>query len=135
MGPWGLVTLALGAIPTRTPEQALELPEEPVLLLAELELEFPLDLPPALEVELAAAFRPSFRLPGCSSAMPVSMGAKARVIVISQRRPFIRSLRANGLRTAAGTQSDTNRAQAPTTTRLQRAYQRGYTSPLPAPWG
>ena len=113
-------------------ELELELLEELLLLFAELEADLPLDLPPAFELELAAALMPSLRLPGSPTAMLASMGAKPRAIVISQRLRFIRSLRANGLRTTAGTQSDTDRAQAPTTTRIAHANWRDYTSPLPA---
>jgi hypothetical protein len=120
MGPWGLVTLALGATPTLTAELELELELLPVevlvlpvlddellllleeLLLEELELDLPPDLPPAfeLELELAAALRPNLRLPTepCI-AMPASMGARPRAIVISQRVRLIRSLRASGSRT------------------------------------
>src|SRR5438105_12942478 len=106
MGPWGLVTLALGATPTLTaaPELELELlPVEELLLpVLEEELLLPdeleLDLPPVFELELRAAPRPSFRPPtGRCIAMPASMGASPRTIVISQRVRFIRSLRANGL--------------------------------------
>ena len=111
-------------------ELELELLEE-LLLLLELALEFPVDLAPALELELAAAWRPSLKLPGRSSAMPASMGARPRAITISQRPRFIRSLRANGLRTAASTQSDAGRAQGPTTTRISHANRRSYTYPLP----
>jgi hypothetical protein len=143
MGPWGLVTLALGATPTLTAELELELEllpvevlvlpvleEELLLLLEELELDLPPDLPPAfeleLELELAAALRPNLRLPTepCI-AMPASMGASPRAIAISQRVRLIRSLRAIGLHNTASTQSDADRAQKPTTTRALFAMARG----------
>ena len=79
MGPWGLVTLALGATPVATLELELEL-----LLELEEEPESPfdallLDFPPALELETAAACSPSLRLPaGRPMAMPASMGAMPR---------------------------------------------------------
>jgi hypothetical protein len=74
MGPWGLVTFALGATPTLTAELELELelpvedellvlPDDELLLLEEVELDLPSDLPPAFELELAAALRPNLRLP------------------------------------------------------------------------
>jgi hypothetical protein len=64
--------LALGVTPTLTAELELELlpVEEPVLpvlddglllLLDELELDLPPDLPPAFGLELAAALRPNLR--------------------------------------------------------------------------
>ena len=88
-GPWGLVTLALGAIPTLTEELELELleEEEELLLLDELELElFPPDLPDGLALDPVAALALRCKLlPGRSSAMLPSMGARPRAIVISQR--------------------------------------------------
>ncbi len=60
IGPWGLVTLALGATPTLTAELELELELEPVLedeLLLEL-LDLAADFPPPLGLELDAALRP-----------------------------------------------------------------------------
>lgn len=103
-------------------ELELELLEDDELLLDELELELFPALPPALELEAAAALRPSLRLlPGICMTMPASMGARPRAIVISQRVRFIRSLRAIGLRTTASTQSEDGRAQKPTTTRVSNA--------------
>jgi len=127
MGPWGLVTLALGATPTLTaelellPVEELLLPvldEELFLLADELELDLPPALAPAFELELAAALRPNLRLATWAGiAMLASIGARPRAIVISQRLRFIRSLRANGLRNDTSTQNDAARAQEPTTTR------------------
>jgi len=103
-GPWGLVTLALGLTPTLTAELELELElleeELALLLLDEFELDLlPPDLPP-LDVELDEADRLKLTpVPGRCMAMVASMGAKPRIIVISQRERFIRSLRAIGLRT------------------------------------
>jgi len=92
-----LVTLALGATPTLTAELELELlpvevlvlpvlVDELLLLLDEPESDLVPDLPPAFELELAAALRPNLRLPiePCIT-MPASMGARPRAIVISQR--------------------------------------------------
>ena len=104
-GPWGLVTLALGLTPTLTAELELELElledELELLLLDEFALDLPLpDLPPPLDAELDEADRLKLTpVPGRCMAMVASMGAKPRIIVISQRERFIRSLRAIGLRT------------------------------------
>jgi hypothetical protein len=101
IGPWGLVTLALGATPTLTPE--LEELELELVLEDELPppvlVDFPPDFPPPLGLELDEELRLKCRLPpGRCIAMLPSMGAKPRAIAISQRVRFIRSLRANGLR-------------------------------------
>src|SRR4051812_20286859 len=66
IGPWGLVTLALGTTPTLTAELELELElpvedellvllDDELLLLDESEFDLPPDLAPAFELELAAA--------------------------------------------------------------------------------
>jgi len=87
-GPWGLVTFALGAMPTLIEELELELLEEEdeLLLPEELELELLPDLPEGLALEpvAALALRKTW-LPGRSKAMLPSMGARPKAIVISQR--------------------------------------------------
>jgi hypothetical protein len=99
IGPWGLVTLALGLTPALT----LELPLEPgVELGVELELELPVELPLEFPLDLEPAAVAAFTaelalgripLPGGCNAMPPSMGANPSAMVIIQRvRPIVFSV-------------------------------------------
>lgn len=85
-GPWGLVTLALGPMPTLTEELELldDEDDEPELLLPdELALELLPDLPPGLE-PAALALKKTLP-PGIWTVMLASMGSNPRAMVISQR--------------------------------------------------